>query len=96
MQSADTGETRTGNMAKNNKSYADELRDETFGLPAEEVTPTAIRDLPPIRGLRLLSRRARLGGKLTGHLTRLTDEELEERTERSRKFVSDTSTSQRG
>jgi hypothetical protein len=75
-------------MAEHEPSYAEELDAETFGLPESEVTPASIRALAPVRGLRLLTRRARLGGRLTGHLTRLTDEEHEARAQRAREFLS--------
>jgi hypothetical protein len=68
-------------------NYGEELRRETFGLPEDEVTPVSIRALSPIRGLRLLSREARLGGKLSGHLTRLTVEEHERRAVRAQAFL---------
>lgn len=74
-------------MAEHEQGYLDELEDETFGLPKDEVTPASIRELEPVRGLKLLSRQARLGGKLTGHLTRLTDEEHRERAKRARAFL---------
>jgi hypothetical protein len=67
--------------------YLGELEAETFGLPENEVTPASIRELEPVRGLKLLSRRARLGGKLTGHLTRLTDEEHRARAKRAKAFL---------
>jgi hypothetical protein len=69
------------------KSYAEELASETFGLPEDKVTPASIRALTPVRGLRLLTRQARLGGRLTGHLTRLTDEEHEAKAARAREFL---------
>lgn len=74
-------------MSEWEQRYADELRDETFGLPDDEITPASIRALEPVRGLKLISREARLGGKLTGHLTRLTDEEHKERARHARAFL---------
>lgn len=74
-------------MVEPNQAYLEELEDETFGIPKDEVTPASIRELEPVRGLKLLSRHARLGGKLTGHLTRLTDEEHRERARRARAFL---------
>jgi hypothetical protein len=74
-------------VSRQKRSYVEELQQETFGLPADDVTPVSIRGLPPLRGLRLLSRHARLGGKLTGHLTRLTDEEHRDRATRARAFL---------
>jgi hypothetical protein len=75
-------------MAEWEQRYADELRSETFGLPDDEITPASIRALEPVRGLKLIAREARLGGKLTGHLTRLTDEEHKERARHARAFLS--------
>jgi hypothetical protein len=74
-------------MSKPQHNYGEELRKETFGLPADAVTPVSIRALSPIHGLRLLAREARLGGKLSGHLTRLTVEEHEGRAVRARAFL---------
>lgn len=74
-------------MGERTPDFAEELETETFGLPEDEVTPSAIRKLPRLRGLRLVAREARLGGKLTGHITRLTDEEHEERAARAKAFL---------
>jgi len=58
-----------------------------IGVQSPRLTPLDIRSLEPVPNLRLLRRESRLGGKLAGHLTRLTAEEHRARSERARRFL---------
>jgi len=58
-----------------------------IGVESPRLTPLEIRSMEPVRDLRLLRRESRLGGKLSGHLVRLTDEEHRARSERARRFL---------
>lgn len=77
-----------GLVAESPRKYSEELAEETFGLPEDEVTPVAIREeLPPLKDLRVIPRDGRLGGKLSSNLKELSDEEAAVAKERAEEFL---------